>query len=176
MYDDEDLDIAEGQSGGANTKGSANVGSTRDGNIKVAPEDRVSPADRPELEDDEYPEGESRSFPARVSIKVERPNKGAISIEATMTDGNTIIENVYYYSDAELADPKSADKDWSRRDLYTGPRFASLDPQLQSSFEQYIEERGINTAMAAFIPDYIDYKEAREYARWLGNMESFFKD
>ncbi|KAF2758269.1 mitochondrial glyco protein [Pseudovirgaria hyperparasitica] len=174
MYDEEDLDM-EGQSGGANTKGSANVGSTQDGNIKVAPEDRVSPADRPELEEDEFPE-QARSFPARITVKIERPGKGAVSVEATLSDGETIIDNIYYYEDAALATPKSADKEWARRDLFAGPRYSSLDPNLQTSFEQYLQERGINERMAIFIPDYIDFKEQREYGRWLNNMRNFFSE
>jgi len=27
--------------------------------------------------------------------------------------------------------------------------------------------------MALFIPDYIDYKEQKEYLRWLNNVKSF---
>ena len=50
---DEDEDVETAQSGGANTKGAINQGRTSGGNIKVAPEDSVSPADRDELYSEE---------------------------------------------------------------------------------------------------------------------------
>jgi complement component 1 Q subcomponent-binding protein len=155
------------QSGGANTKGSINQGKTQDGNIRVAPEDRVSPADREELEDDYEDEGNQQGFPAHVSIRIERPGKGALAIEATAQDGDFLIEDLYYFPSADLADPATAEKDWSRRTLYTGPPFNNLDEDLQILLEKYLEERGINTRLALFVPDYIDHKEQKEYIKWL---------
>jgi len=176
MYDENDgvEDVIGQQSGGANTKGAVNQGRTSDGNLKVAPEDGVSPADRPEL-DDEVDEEEHRnqSFAARANIRVERPGKGALAIEAVAQEGDFVIENIFYFPDADLADPKTAEKDWERRNLYTGPPFGNLDEDLQILLERYLEERGINTRMALFIPDYIDYKEQKEYLRWLGNVKNF---
>ncbi|KAF1362560.1 mitochondrial glyco protein [Lizonia empirigonia] len=171
MYDDADMDV---QSGGANTKGAINQGNTKDGNFRVAPEDRNSPADREELEDD-Y-EGDvdgEQGFPAHASIRIERPGKGALAIEATAQDGDFLIEDLYYFPDAELADPQTAEKDWARRTLYTGPPFNNLDEDLQILLEKYLEERGINTRLALFIPDYIDHKEQKEYIRWLNNVKNF---
>ncbi|KAJ4384632.1 Mitochondrial acidic protein mam33 [Didymella sp. IMI 355093] len=171
MFDDADMDV---QSGGANTKGAINQGSTKDGNIRVAPEDRVAPADREELEDDYEVDGEGeQGFPAHASIRIERAGKGALAIEATAQDGDFIIEDLYYFPDAELADPQTAEKDWARRTLYTGPPFNNLDEDLQILLEKYLEERGINTRLALFIPDYIDHKEQKEYIRWLNNVKNF---
>jgi len=165
MYDDADMEV---QSGGANTKGAVTQGTTKDGNIRVAPEDR-------EELDDEY-EGEGdleQGFPAHASIRIERPGKGALAIEATAQDGDFLIEDLYYFPDAELADPQTAEKDWARRTLYTGPPFNNLDEDLQILLEKYLEERGINTRLALFIPDYIDHKEQKEYIRWLNNVKNF---
>lgn len=176
LYDEADSTVSDligqQQSGGANTKGTVNQGRTSDGNIKGAPEDSVAPADRPEYEDLED-EGRDQSFPARANIRIERPGKGALAIEAVAQDGDFVIDNFYYFPNAELAEPKTADKDWERRALYTGPPFGNLDEDLQILLEKYLEERGINTRMALFIPDYIDYKEQKEYLRWLNNVKSF---
>lgn len=163
------------QSGGANTKGSVNQGRSRGGNMKVAPEDSIAPADRPELADEEGAQDESEqepSFPSHCYITVERPNKGALQIEAVAQDGMMIIENVFFYKDAKLVDPKNRGDEESARDLYTGPPFGNLDEDLQLLFERYLEERGINTTLALFVPEYIDFKEQREYLSWL-NGESF---
>jgi complement component 1 Q subcomponent-binding protein len=161
-YEDVDMDV---QSGGANTKGSVSQGKTQDGNVRVAPDN----ADREELEDDFEDGDQQQGFPAHASIRIERPGKGALAIEATAQDGDFLIEDLYYFPSADLADPATAEKDWSRRSLYTGPPFNNLDEDLQILLEKYLEERGINTRLALFIPDYIDHKEQKEYIRWLNS-------
>lgn len=168
MYDEDDSAVdLEGQSGGANTKGAINQGRTSAGNIRVAPEDDIAPADRPELADEES--DAQPSFPARVQVTVTREGKGALAIECVAQDGEITIDNVYYFPTADLAEAKTAEKDWARRSLYTGPPFGQLDEDLQVLLERYLDERGINTSMALFIPDYIDMKEQKEYIRWLGS-------
>ncbi|KZF21834.1 regulatory protein-like protein suaprga1 [Xylona heveae TC161] len=166
---DEDLDL-DAQSGGAQSKGTVNQGRTQGGNVNVAPEDSVSPADRPEL--DEEGAGDV-AFPARVNISIEKGGKGALQVETVMQDGVIAIENVYYFNEAELADPKTAEKDWARRGLYSGPPFGNLDEDLQVLLERYLGERGIDTNLAVFVPDYIDYKEQKEYINWLSNVKKF---
>lgn len=149
------------QSGGANTKGAVSQGKTQDGNVRVAPENEG-------LEEDFEDEGD-QGFPAHASIRIERPGKGALAIEATAQDGDFLIEDLYWFPSADLADPATAEKDWARRTLYTGPPFNNLDEDLQILLEKYLEERGINTRLALFIPDYIDHKEQQEYIRWLNS-------
>lgn len=172
MYDnDVDELIGEGQSGGANTKGAVNQGNKSDGNIRVAPEDSIAPADREELDDEEY-EDEQQGFPARVNIRIERPGKGALAIEASAQDGDFLIDEFWHFSSAELADPQTAEQEYKRRSLYTGPPFSNLDEDLQILLEKYLEERGVNTRMALFIPDFIDHKEQKEYIRWLNSTST----
>ncbi|KAF9638550.1 Mitochondrial glycoprotein [Lasiodiplodia theobromae] len=171
-FADEDVEI-DGQSGGANTKGSVNQGRTPGGNIKVAPEDNVSAADREEL-DDEFSEEEQSSFPARASIVITKDGqKGAMSIDAIAQDSAFQISNVHYYADTAHADPKTAEHEWATRKTYPGPLFGQLDEDLQILLEEYLDERGIDTRMALFIPDYIDYKEQKEYLKWLENLKNF---
>lgn len=59
------------------------------------------------------------------------------------------------------------------RALYTGPPFNNLDEDLQILLEKYLEERGVNTRLALFIPDYIDHKEQKEYVKWLNSVKQF---
>lgn len=173
LYDEDDGSIPESaQSGGANTKGAINVGHTKGGNIKIAPEDRVAPADREDLADDESPpsnEDDEPSFPARVNVMIEKVGKGTLQIETTAQDGEIVIDNVYFFKDAELADAKTAELDWKRRNLYEGPPFGNLDEDLQVLLERYLDERGVNTALAMWVPEYIDFKEQREYLNWLSS-------
>lgn len=58
--------------------------------------------------------------------------------------------------------------------MYLGPPFGNLDEDLQVILERYLDERGINTALALFVPDYVDYKEQREYVTWLNGMCFYF--
>ena len=78
-----------------------------------------------------------------------------------------ILQNVVYHPNAKLLRSKSAENDYQSEGLYAGPEFANLDEDLQVLFERYLDERGINTALALFVPDYIEYKEQKEYLRWL---------
>jgi complement component 1 Q subcomponent-binding protein len=121
-------------------------------------------------------EGESEapeSFPVRVNVIIEKANKGALAVETIAQDGQIIIDNVYYYKDAAQARAKSAELAHTRQDLYVGPPFGNLDEDLQITLERYLDERGINTALALFAPDYIDMKEQKEYLAWLANVKGF---
>lgn len=154
-YDDGDL---AAQPGTAASKGTAASGAPpvgEDGEV--------------EYEDD----GQQHAFPAHATIHIERSGKGALSIEATAQDGDFVIQDLVYFPTADLADPATAEHDWQRRTLYTGPPFNNLDEDLQILLEKYLEERGINTRLALFIPDYIDHKEQKEYIRWLNNVKNF---
>ncbi|KAI1108031.1 mitochondrial glycoprotein [Nemania sp. NC0429] len=128
-----------------------------------------------ESEAEEGFEDAQSPVPCRLNIVVEKPNKGALNIEALAQDGSIIVENFYYYKDATLAHSSSPEAVHSAEDVYPGPPFGSLDEDLQLILERYLEERGITQAMAVFVPDYIDVKEQREYQNWLKNVKDFVK-
>ncbi|KFY72507.1 hypothetical protein V499_07355 [Pseudogymnoascus sp. VKM F-103] len=142
-------------------------------------EDRAM-ADEEDIEQQEKElaeeEGESEatdSFPVRINVIIEKANKGALAVETIAQDGQIIIDNVYYYKDAAQARAKTAELAHTRQDLYVGPPFGNLDEDLQITLERYLDERGINTALALFAPDYIDMKEQKEYLAWLANVKGF---
>jgi len=80
-------------------------------------------------------------------------------------DGQFIVENVSFYDDAKVGTDLTADADWKRRGLYIGPAFDTIDVGLQDEFEKYLQERGINETVAAFIPEYCAYKEQQVFLR-----------
>lgn len=125
--------------------------------------------------DDNTPQGQENNdepgFSVSINVMIEKPGKGCMHVETTAQDGMIAIENVNYFKKGELADPRTAELDWSKRHLYAGPPFGNLDEDLQVLLERYLDERGINTALALFVPDYVDFKEQREYLNWL-NSES----
>ncbi|KAL3426264.1 regulatory protein SUAPRGA1 [Phlyctema vagabunda] len=144
---------------------SENINEGNPKSFKQAPEDSL---------DAEGQDGEQESaFPARVNIIIEKAGKGALAVETVAQEGSIIIDNVYYYTDATHAYAKSAEKAHERQDKYVGPPFGNLDEDLQVLLERYLDERGINTALAIFVPDYIDMKEQKEYLNWLSNVKGF---
>ena len=111
--------------------------------------------------------------PCRLSIVVEKPGKGALSIDATAQDGGIAVDNLYYYPEAELAHGATAETAHKADNVYPGPPFGSLDEDLKVLIERYLEERGITQALAVFVPDYMDAKEQKEYLDWLKNVKNF---
>jgi complement component 1 Q subcomponent-binding protein len=57
--------------------------------------------------------------------------------------------------------------------MYSGPPFPQLDEDLQVLLESYLAERGVDTELAIFIPEYIDVKEQKEYLGWLKKVKDF---
>ncbi|KAF1980946.1 translation repressor/antiviral protein Ski3 [Aulographum hederae CBS 113979] len=174
LYDDPS-DYPTAQSGGANSKGATPQGKTSGGNIKVGQQENGMT----EEEEDELAreEEEQASFPVRLSITVVKPSSksaGSLAVDAIAQDGEIIIENMYHYPDAALADPQTAEEDWKRKIMYTGPPFGNLDEDLQVLMERFLEERGINTELAVWVPEFVDKKEASEYRGWLGRVKGFF--
>ncbi|KAG0658223.1 Mitochondrial acidic protein mam33 [Rhodotorula mucilaginosa] len=115
------------------------------------------------------------SFPLETSITITKPSGGAMTIDAIAQDGLFTINNIAFYPDADLALGMSSEDDWKRQGLYMGPAFDNLDEGVQSEFETYLEERGVNSALALFIPDLAEWKEQKEYVRWLEGTKTFLE-
>lgn len=94
-----------------------------------------------------------------------------MTVHATTTESIFVIDNVSY--DPSPAATETAQSEFELRGKYSGPPWQQLDEELQLLMERYLEERGINTALAIFIPDYAELKEQKEYISWLKNLKSF---
>lgn len=131
---------------------------------------------KPEEQGEEAEEADdvdSGAVPCRLSIVVEKPGKGALSVEATAQEGSLVVDNLYYYKDAALAHEASAESAHAAQSVYPGPAFGSLDEDLQVLLDRYLEERGITQSLAVFVPEYLDLKEQREYLGFLNNLKGF---
>ncbi|CAB4487865.1 mitochondrial glyco protein [Rhizophagus irregularis] len=126
-----------------------------------------------EVIEEEEDEDTEPSSPIRCSINIEKNGKGALAFEVMLVDGVFLISYVAHYSDAKLANDLTVEADWMRRGFYPGPQFETLDNDVQALFEKFLEERGINTAVAMFIPNYVEFKEQKEYISWLENVKKF---
>ncbi|KAJ9120902.1 hypothetical protein QFC22_002837 [Naganishia vaughanmartiniae] len=114
------------------------------------------------------------TFPVRASLNITKSGTpGALVLDLLVEDESFIIDNTSFYPEKALAEDMTAEGDWRRRGTYVGPRFDHLDEEVQSQFEQFLEERDVNGNLAMFIPLYCEYKEQKEYVSWLGNVKNF---
>ncbi|KAJ9603861.1 Mitochondrial acidic protein mam33 [Cladophialophora chaetospira] len=172
---DEDGALAdEDFSGGKRT---ANQSGAKGGKIDVVSEERIAPADR-EGEEPEEPEEEpaSPAYPAQLTITITKPGSKALEIRAVAQDNTIEIENVSFFPRESLLDAQSTKDASEARSLYAGPPVDELDPELQQMLQQYLEERGIDEELAGFLPEYMDFKEQKEYVKWLEDLENFVKE
>jgi complement component 1 Q subcomponent-binding protein len=90
-------------------------------------------------------------------------------------DGYLHVDAVRYFKEGQLNTSEITGNEIGeqRQDLYMGPVYEELDEELQTTFSKYLEERGIDTALATFLPDYVDYKEQKEYVNWLKDVNEF---
>ncbi|RLM60547.1 mitochondrial glycoprotein [Panicum miliaceum] len=58
---------------------------------------------------------------------------------------------------------------------YVGRQFSELDEEMQSAVRDYLEQRGVNDELAAFLHAYMENKEHNELTRWLKNVELHVK-
>ncbi|GLB42207.1 putative regulatory protein suaprga1 [Lyophyllum shimeji] len=128
----------------------------------------------PESEAEPDVEEPLHSYPIRASLSITKTTApGCLNVDMVCQEGNFIVENVSFYRDAKLGTDLTAEADWKRRGAYIGPQFDTLDVGLQEEFDKYLSERGVNEHVALFIPEYAEFKEQKEYVRWLGNVKSF---
>ncbi|KAJ7911044.1 mitochondrial glycoprotein [Mycena leptocephala] len=131
----------------------------------------------PEFDEDteEAPEEEMPSsdyMRAVVSI-TKSTAPGAMQIDMEVQSGSFLVQNVTYYADGKLGDDATVEGDWKRRALYMGPEFTTLDVSVQEQFEKFLEERDLGENTAFFVLEYAQYKEQREYVKWLENVKKF---
>ena len=123
--------------------------------------------------DIQHQDNSEPAFPANVNVLISRPNKGALRINLVTDSGEFRIESVAHLPSADIPEAQIADAPSSSEKLYSGPQFPQLDEELQALLENYLNERGIDTQLAMFIPEYIDVKEQKEYLRWLEQVRKF---
>ncbi|KAH7523983.1 hypothetical protein FEM48_Zijuj06G0070100 [Ziziphus jujuba var. spinosa] len=56
---------------------------------------------------------------------------------------------------------------------YMGPDFGKLKDNIQKTFLEYLEARGINDELSIFLHKYMMNKDKTELIRWLGHVKSF---
>ncbi|XP_044970793.1 uncharacterized protein At2g39795, mitochondrial-like [Hordeum vulgare subsp. vulgare] len=58
---------------------------------------------------------------------------------------------------------------------YIGRQFRELDEEMQTAVRDYLEQRGVNDELAAFLHTYMENKEQTELVGWLKHIECYLK-
>ena len=112
-------------------------------------------------------DADEAAYPVHLKITIDKGSAGATNIVARAEDGQISIDYVHFYPNAKLTHPSTTAEATEADNLYGGPPFTNLDFELQTMYENYLQQRGIDERLAAFLPLYIDFKEQREYVKWL---------
>jgi complement component 1 Q subcomponent-binding protein len=118
------------------------------------------------------------SLLCNVRVMVENPSKNDalfMNLFLQGSEASFLVDFVNYKTDASkfLSEDILTRGEYVDKFDYQGPRFSDLDESLQTGFETYLEECGISEELAEFIIGYSEFKEEREYRKWLGDLESF---
>ncbi|KAJ6562590.1 mitochondrial glycoprotein [Mycena capillaripes] len=141
-------------------------------------------ADLQSLGDEEEGSDDEPSEPPvtelRVSLSIGKTtHSGALNADLYCANGVFQIANWAFYSSARIGQELSIESDFARRTRALHRTFGALssfetlDIALQEHFENFLHERGIDEELAAFVPEYAQWKEQREYLEWLKGVGSF---
>lgn len=166
-YDALDEDGALADEDFAMEKNTANQSGVRGGKVDVLPEDSIAPSDRAEGEEIDDGTADTPAYPVNLTITITKPGAKALEIRAIAQDSTIELQNIIFFPKEALLDAQNTKEAEEARSLYIGPPAEELDAELQQMFYQYLEERGIDEELAAFLPEYMDQKEQREYVKWL---------
>ncbi|KAH8925433.1 mitochondrial glycoprotein [Atractiella rhizophila] len=107
-------------------------------------------------------------YPLPIDVTIEKKGiSEVLNFKVSLSDGVFVIEQVLVGKSKEIL--RNVDFD------PYAPAFNSLDDALQGHFYAYLEERGIDEALAQALPEYCDWKEQKEYVNWLSNVRDFVK-
>merc|ERR1712232_1450687 len=112
----------------------------------------------------------SSPFDTDMMVTVEnKSGAGLIFYCSTMAgeDHRYVIGNVRTFGSLEEKDNASS---------YNGPEFDDLDDKVQSSFDEYLAECGVNAEICDFVDAMAIDKEQREYVRWLKTAKQFVSE
>uniref|UniRef100_A0A0D9X8A0 Mitochondrial glycoprotein n=1 Tax=Leersia perrieri TaxID=77586 RepID=A0A0D9X8A0_9ORYZ len=117
------------------------------------------------------PDGDGDERPPRMHISVHvevsraaRPDM-ALAFECAAWPDEMEVERVY---PLRRGMPAPAHR-------YMGRPFRELDEEMQSAVHDYLEHRGVNDELAAYLHSYMENKEQTELVRWLKNVECIIK-
>lgn len=127
--------------------------------------------------DDELDSLDSLLCNVRVLIENPADNKGLfLNLFLQGSENSFLIDYINYKDDvASFLQNEVAKGEFLDKFRYQGPRFSDLDESVQTGFESYLDSKGINDNLAEFILSFSEFKEEKEYRKWLTDLASYLK-
>ncbi|OMJ17195.1 Mitochondrial acidic protein MAM33 [Smittium culicis] len=145
-------------------------------NVEVFDENQDPTAEPTKLGDNQHRvEDEASEFYVNLILTITKPNSPTLQFNLIAEEGEIGINQMQFFNDPKDALQQSPESDYSRRTAYLGPVFGQLSDDLKEGIDQFLEDRGIDTGLSMFVQDYIEFKEQKEYLRWLEQFNSFSK-
>ncbi|KAF9699957.1 hypothetical protein EKO04_001721 [Ascochyta lentis] len=158
--------VHDSQWDGAQAKNASSQGAGNE------PENRIFPTDGRELMGDEV----FGNFPVTMNIIVKKDGvPGVLAFDVVADDGDIRVLRMCHYSTKKRDSENAVAYSPGHRATYNGPPYGNLDEDLQRLIEEYLRARGIDATLARWVPEYVDFKEQREYVEWLSNVKSFME-
>lgn len=131
-------------------------------------EDDEEASSEPDMED------EDADLPVSLRVELIKPN-AKLTLEVLLSAEYVSVNSLHFTPPAAqpnvstdlFLSPPAANAP------FTGPNYMDLSEDLQESVSNYLTSLGFNNDMFAMIRSYMDYKEKKEYSRWLQNVRSF---
>lgn len=109
-----------------------------------------------------------------VTVDITKSAKeGALSFQVNLTANGIDVEQIQCLPTG--ISPSSESDAAKRAPLFNGPDPTQLDEELCDCIVEYLEERGVNSELHAFIEEYMTIKEGGEYIAWLRQLKTFIK-
>ncbi|EDK46885.1 Mitochondrial acidic protein mam33 [Lodderomyces elongisporus] len=111
-----------------------------------------------------------------VKVLVEKPDNTGLffSLLLQNTESSIMIDFINVQKDVkQFIKNVQEQNEFVDKFNYQGPKFAELDESLQTEFENYLLEKGVNNDLADFIVAYSDVKEEDEYRLWINEIGKF---
>ena len=108
-------------------------------------------------EDDDIEEG------YYVDVSLHR-DKTVLGFRCEILGNEILVANLQIMDAHEVGSDKS---------IYDGPKFEDLETDLQDAILDYLEDHGIDGALAGSLTEFARAKEQEEYIRWLDRFHHF---
>eukprot|EP00758_Cryptobia_borreli_P013801 Tbor_TRINITY_DN5867_c3_g2::TRINITY_DN5867_c3_g2_i1::g.6424::m.6424/K15414/C1QBP; complement component 1 Q subcomponent-binding protein, mitochondrial len=106
----------------------------------------------------------------QFQLTISKENGEAILMQLGIFDGEISIDGFTF-----CADKKKAEHPVDGAKLYSGPDIGDLPPELSDQLPPYLETRGVNDDLGAYVSDVSNYLEQKEYMRMLKKAAEFTK-
>lgn len=111
-----------------------------------------------------------------VKVLFEKPDNTGLFLNLFLqgSDSSFLIDFVNHQKDvSSFIKNEVSNGQFVNKFNYQGPRFSDLDESVQTGFENYLDSQGIDSQLAEFILTFSEFKEEKEYRKWLADVAGY---